>query len=449
MSRLRFIHTLAAGIWISFLCGWAVLFSQAYAAVFEVGPGQAYRHIFQVPLDSLDPGDVVKIYYREKPYNEKFILRRSGTSQAPIVITGIPSGGKLPVIEGRNAVQQQNDFAHNTGRYLIKIGEKEPGDFVVIRNLHLRNANNSNVHVSDEKELKSYTDNAAGIFLFHGRHVTISKCVIESCGDGILTNYSPNVTHATISHCYFSNNGNFKNPGSSQEHNIYLQGKRSTVEFSYFGPPHSNGHLIKDRGWSTVIRYNWISGGANRQLDLVDHEAYDNADAFVYGNVIVQGRQIQNYNMIHFGGDSVHIRTGDLFFFNNTVVSNSANTIFIYNRFSRNTLFLMNNAFVGQGTLWNGKGRLRGHNNWINQGVKGPFDWTLGTRGRNPGFLSGFIIPYVPSAFSPLIDKGSNRTPFPVEYMPKPNGGGVRRPKRIKMDIGAYEAALHWFKPKQ
>ena len=70
----------------------------ALSAVYEVGPGKKFEQIAQVPLDDLEPGDIVKIHYREEPYHEKFILRRSGIKEHPIVITGVAHKGKIPVI---------------------------------------------------------------------------------------------------------------------------------------------------------------------------------------------------------------------------------------------------------------------------------------------------------------------------------------------------------------
>ena len=444
-SPLMFV----SGLLFLFFSGWVFPVNQAYAVVFSVGPGKTYEHIYQAPLDRLNPGDIVKIYYRAEPYREKFIIRRSGTKRAPITIMGISSaGGKRPVIEGTNAIQHQKDLRHDKGRYLIKIGGKSPGNFVVIRNLHLRNANNSHYHLSDEGETKKYSDNAAGIFVFWGRHVTISNCIIQSNGNGILSNHSPKVSHTVIRNCIIFDNGNFVNPGSSQQHNVYLQGKLTTVEFSRFGSTHSNGQIIKDRGLSTVIRYNWIEGGPNRQLDLVEFKGYRRADAFVYGNVIIQGKKIINNQMINFGGDGGISRSGTLYFFNNTVVSKSARTLFIRSGFSDITFFLINNAFIGNGKLWNGKGWLLGHNNWFYKGIKGPFGSVTAIRGHDPNFFPWFGIPYVPLLSSPLTDMGSNRVHLPVRYMPKPRGGGMRRPRAGNMDIGAYESAIRFIKPK-
>ncbi len=63
-SPLMFV----SGLLFLFFSGWVFPVNQAYADVFSVGPGKTYEHIYQVPLDRLNPGDIVKIYYRVEPY---------------------------------------------------------------------------------------------------------------------------------------------------------------------------------------------------------------------------------------------------------------------------------------------------------------------------------------------------------------------------------------------
>lgn len=74
--------------------------------VYEVGPGKPYEKIGDVPLESLNPGDTVKIYYKSTPYYEKWVIGRTGTQNLPIVFQGVPDPvtGNLPVIDGENAV---------------------------------------------------------------------------------------------------------------------------------------------------------------------------------------------------------------------------------------------------------------------------------------------------------------------------------------------------------
>jgi hypothetical protein len=409
-----------------------------HAQIYEVGPGKKFEKIADVPLDSLEPGDVVKIHYRKEPYHEKFILRRSGTKKRPIVITGVPKDGKLPIIDGSQAYQRQKDSLDQSGRWLIKVGDDEAGNYVHVKKLHLRNANNSKVFYELE-ERREYKNNAAGIFVRKGKHVLISGCIIHSCGNGVQTSSAPDVSHVTLSGSYIYDNGNHRDQTSYLQHNVYMCGTNTTIQFSRFGETHSDGHNIKDRGRETVIRYNWIQGSKNRQLDLVDHKAYGRSDAYVYGNVIVQGRAIHNNNMIYWGGDSGRSRSGTLYFFSNTVIGKAKKTRFVVVRFPDCSVEMKNNVFVGVGTLWNDQGVLKGSNNWFSMQIKIPIYFNLGFKGQRPGFYSTTGIPYFPRAGSTLINLGTNAVPQKVSYMPKPYTGGLLRPSDGHMDIGAYE----------
>ena len=406
--------------------------------IYEVGPGKKYEQISGVPFDTLEPGDVVNIFYRKKPYRERIILRRSGTKKKPIIIRGIVSLGKLPVIDGKFARQFQKEAWKHSGRWLIKVGDGTPGDHVRIENLVLRNANNTNA-TDETTGRRLYTDNAAGIFLRSGKSVVVFNCRIYSCGNAILTSYAPEVTGFILRKCLIYGNGNHRDRTSDQEHNVYLQGTQSTIEFCRFGKPYAEGQNLKDRGMNTIIRYNWIEDGYSRQLDLVDHKDYKKADAFVYGNVIVQGRNSHNYNMIHWGGDSGHSRSGTLYLFNNTIVGKHTKTRYIDVQYSDCKVDLRNNVFIGQGKLWNYKGALRGMNNWFSKSITYRENLMLGKKGSNPGFYLNYALPFLPYPGSPLINNATPKTPLPVKYMPNPIGGGWKRPVHQGKDIGAYE----------
>ena len=154
-----------------FLLGIA-LAGEALATIYTVGPGKSYPNLASVPFDQLEPGDTVKIHYRKAPYRERIILRRSGTKERPIRIQGIPNKGRLPVIDGRLARQFQKEKWKNSGRWLIKVGDETPGDYIRIENLVLKNANNL-VPTIEPDGKRLYTANAAGVFLRYGRHVVL------------------------------------------------------------------------------------------------------------------------------------------------------------------------------------------------------------------------------------------------------------------------------------
>ena len=408
------------------------------ADVFNIGPGKEYSEVEDFPFDGLKPGDTVNIFFRKKAYSGIFIVRRSGTREKPIIITGVPSkGGELPILDGSNAIQSQRDRSNQDGRWLIRIGDKKPGDYVIIKKLHLKNANNSKTYIERKKWLSKYQDNAAGVFVKFGMHVTVSECIIQSCGNGILSGYWPDVGFLKIEKCTIYDNGNHKNPQSSQEHNLYLGGAKTIIQFNRLSSPRS-GHNLKDRGKDTIIRYNWIDGGKHRQLDLVEYKLYTNANAYVYGNVIIQGKSSRNRNMIHWGGEKGS-RSGALFFINNTVIGQSYRTYFLVTRFSDCSIYLKNNIFKGQGIFWNNIGGLSGSHNWFSNTVIIPEGKFLGTTGKYSGFMSLKNIPYIPLPGSYFDNKGTNNLPFKIQFMPNPNGGMYKRPNDNWIDIGAYE----------
>ena len=55
----------------------------AAATLYEVGPGKGLAELEQVPWELLEPGDAVRIHWRDAPYRGKFVLCRRGTEAAP------------------------------------------------------------------------------------------------------------------------------------------------------------------------------------------------------------------------------------------------------------------------------------------------------------------------------------------------------------------------------
>ena len=76
---------------------------ESFLYVYDVGPGWPYADPSDVPWESMAPGSLVRIHYREIPYANKWVLAVAGTADAPIVLRGIPQNGLLPIITGENA----------------------------------------------------------------------------------------------------------------------------------------------------------------------------------------------------------------------------------------------------------------------------------------------------------------------------------------------------------
>lgn len=88
--------------------------------------------------------------------------------------------------------------------------------------------------------------------------------------------------------------------GDGYSHNLYI-GHIDSLIFRYNYSHHADvGHELKSRAWVNVIEYNRFSnesdGTASREIDLPN-----GGQAYLIGNVIQQGLQSQNSNMVGFG----------------------------------------------------------------------------------------------------------------------------------------------------
>jgi hypothetical protein len=314
--------------------------ASAPATIYDVGPGQPLAAIGDAPWATLNPGDVVRIHWRATPYREKWVIGRSGTEQAPIVVQGVMDGpgGARPVISGDGAVTPAPLNFWSETRGVIKVGgsnvpDDETASWVVIENLDVRSGYAAYSFTNDSGAVQSYDQNAAAIFVESAQHLMIRNCVISDSGNGLFVAASDGSTRdIRIERNWIVGNGNV---GSAFEHNTYTAAIGIVYEGNRFGPLRAgaNGNALKDRSAGLVVRYNWIESG-NRQLDLVDAEdsnvivqdpAYH--DTFVYGNVLIEPDGAGNSQIVHYGGDSgddTIYRKGTLHFFHNTVVSTRA-----------------------------------------------------------------------------------------------------------------------------
>ncbi len=421
------------------------------AAVYRIGPAQQYQYLRQIQWDSLNPGDIVEIHSRPEPYREKFVVKSSGTKKRPIIIKGIPDAeGKLPVIDGSMAVNVQTKIQPELARRAIIIvggseskngalySSKDAGDYIVIKALELRNANNTNFFYLNGTRIQ-YAANGAGVYVQKGRNVVIMECIIHSCCMGVQTAYYPNVDNFLLSKNIIYNNGDFTR--THWGHNVYLGSRKSIVEFNRFGELYSDGNNIKDRSEVIVIRYNWIEGGMSRQIDLVETRKYPTANAYVYGNVIISGEKTKNPKMVLFGGDTGEhsSRKGTLYFFNNTVHFKKMGLhAFIWVNRPDCKAILMNNLFLGGKNIWSGTGRVTGMNNMIEHGSVST-GLTSSFFGSYDQIWSKGNIPYFPRPNSLLLNRGISTLPAKVQYIPMPMPEKRRRPVLGALDIGAFE----------
>jgi hypothetical protein len=261
--------------------------------------------------------------------------------------------------------------------------------------------------------------------------------------------------------CYIYDNGNV---GSIYEHNNYTESQGIVFQYNHFGPLCSgcSGNNLKDRSAGTVIRYNWIESG-NRQLDLVESDYTEITglasyrSTYVYGNILIEPDGAGNSQICHYGGDNgdaTLYRKGNLYFYNNTVVSTRAGNTTLF-RLSTNseTANCFNNIIYVSATgdklaMLDADGALNLQNNWMktswansHSGLTGSINNQGGiVLGTSPGFTNEATKDYHLIASSDCINKGK-ATPanYPVEFEYKTHQDKITRTISGTIDLGAYE----------
>ena len=428
VARRSRIAPLLAALWLG------VFATPSAAAVYDVGPGQPIAAIAGVPWATLQPGDVVRIHYRPAPYREKWVIGRSGTAQAPIVVRGVLGpNGERPVISGDGATTPDPLDFTNESRGLLKIGTSNVPDetlpeHIVIENLDLRSAHAAYTFTDDHGVAQVYAQNAAALYVERARHLVIRNCALADSGNGLFIGaFDGDTRDITIEGNFIGGNGN---AGSIYEHNSYTAAIGIVFQYNRYGPLRAGagGNNLKDRSAGLVVRDNWIEGG-NRQLDLVDAEDTNvivadpsYRETFVYGNVLIEPDGAGNSQIVHYGGDSGDesiYRKGTLHFFHNTVVSSrSGNTTLL--RLSSDGEFadVRNNVLYVTNTgnrlaMLDGSGSLDLSHNWMKPGWaqshSGPadvFDDATGIESAAPGFADELGQDFRPLAGADITDTG-------------------------------------------
>jgi hypothetical protein len=399
--------------------------------IFEVGAGMPYTCITNCPTFDLMPGDEIRVYYQEHAYADKFLILGEGTIDQPIKIIGIPdASGEMPVLDGANAVCTSDYIGSNEDRQVIKLGQADDmASYIIIDGFEIRNANNTNSFVNASGNNQAYNDNASAIRVENGSHITIRNCIVHHNGNGIQT--GKNTHNVLIESCQIYQNGvcQWEN---SYIHNMYLSGRNGntiTVQYSYIGELLSQGQQVKSRAEKFVFRYNWLEGGRNAQMDLVEDYEVSNTipyDAYVYGNVIIKPDPSDNSVMIHFGGDQPDTsRMGTLHFYHNTCVIKDTKTWEsrrIFKISSENAHVIANNNIFYLATpttyeLLAGSLNLSGTNNWLAQSITNTAHFNESIVGASPDFVDSANDNYHLLPASSCKDAAVNDI-FPEELAP-------------------------------
>jgi hypothetical protein len=368
---------------------------------YEVGPGGKLQRLADVPWDRLGAGDRVLVRWRREPYREQILLSARGTAEQPVRVCGLAGPrGELPVVTGEgartarglglpHAATQERGIVIFSLRGGQRWGVKP--SHVVLEGLEVRGAHPRFTFRDDKGRARSFRDNAAAVFIERGEHITVRNCTITDSANGLFvaSGDSEEVLSRDIvvEGNYIHGNGV---ADSYYEHNAYTEAAGMLFQRNRFGPlrPGAGGNALKDRSAGTVIRYNWIEGGAHL-LDLVEPEdsvKLTRADprflrTYVYGNVLIN-RPDDGPKLVHYGGDNGNTeiyRKGTLYFFHNTVVVRGDEltrwgTALLRLETEDESAEVSNNVVYREGSthlfLLHGEGRLRLGRNWVSEGFE-------------------------------------------------------------------------------
>ncbi len=462
----------APGRWTA-ACLLALLPAAPLAATdYNVGPGQPLAAISDVPWESLAAGDRVLIHWRAAPYKEKWVVNARGTAAEPIVVRGLPGpNGERPVIDGDGATTRPQLSYWNEVRGVIKIGGSSvPPDglpaHIVVEGLEIRSGRPPYTFTNDSGGVETYADNAASIYVEKAEHLVIRDCEIHDSGNGIfIGDFDGDTRDVRIERNEIHGNGIV---GSAFQHNTYTAGIGMLYQYNRFGPLRAgaDGNNLKDRSAGLVVRYNWIEGG-NRQLDLVEADSANviaepsYRETFAYGNILIEPDGAGNSQILHYGGDNgnpANYRKGDLYFYNNTVVSTrSGNTTLMRlstndeSADARNNLLYVT-ASGNRLAMMNADGDLTLRNNWTKPGwvdSHGSLTGTIdddgsGVTAGSPGFVDEGSQNYRLGSGSNAVDAATALHPdtqpeHPLDRQYLEHLLDEARPVEGVLDIGAFE----------
>ncbi len=466
---------------------------------YQVGPGKTHTALHQVPWENLQAGDTVRIFYSPTPYAGKFLVAAQGTATAPVRICGVRGpNNERPVVDGNGAVSRAalasaygnsastREIHENRSIVVIKSLATQPWkahpSHVQLDGLAIRRAHPSYTFTDTTGAIKPYAKFGACVWVERGHDITIADNEISDCQMAIFSKSADDGEFAQTKNLRVSANHFFNNGIVNDwfEHTTYLQSMGLVIEFNRFGPmrPGATGNQHKDRSVGSVIRYNYIEGGAH-SLDLVEAEDFPRAaqanpayrTTFVYGNLIrnsERARAIVHYGGDHFGsapgarwGEPL-FRKGTLYFFNNTVHGTGASGRIFRISTTDETVQAWNNVFYfegagylreaendGVGASWVKDGHLVLGVNWIRSGWSAARTSLNGSVSGAAGLIVGSSAPmdlnsYVPLGGTAILDVG---TAGPVGFSGHPLGYQLdanrlpvaRTVNGAAVDIGAVE----------
>ncbi|MFN0175609.1 MAG: right-handed parallel beta-helix repeat-containing protein [Saprospiraceae bacterium] len=268
--------------------------------------------------------------------------------------------------------------------------------------------------------------NGAGIRQ-EGQHLTLRNCYFHHNEMGILTS-NDGVSNFVFESCEFSYNGY----GDGFSHNIYVGNVNSlTMRYCYSHNSHI-GHLVKSRARYNNLYYNRLTGengDGSYEVDIPNGGL-----AILIGNIIEQSPNSQNGGIISFALENQSHPEQQIILSHNTIVNDRFNGRFLQYSNATTLVKLVNNLFLGPGTLLQGTSLVMDttHNIWL-------------TNIAAANLSNSANFEYRLTASSPCVDAGTdagyfNNVPLTALYAYlHPLGRTARWFSGAAPDIGAYE----------
>lgn len=284
----------------------------AAADTLQVGADKPYTTI-AAAVAAAGPGDVVEIDPGD--YLDDIVVINAGD----LTLRGV--GDERPHLRATH------DIDNGKGIILINVGAAP----VTVERLEISGAT-----VADE--------NGAGIRM-QGKGLVVRDCHFHDNQNGILAGGDVGYT-VEIYDSEFDHNGN---PGSGQEHNVYI-GDADTFTFQGNYSHHAySGHTLKSRASTNYVLYNRLmdegDGTSSYLIDLPQGGL-----SFVIGNLVEQGPQAENTGTLlsykREGQTNDDLR---LYVVNNTFVNDNGSTPAFLRVGAADAVVMRNNLFVGSG----------------------------------------------------------------------------------------------------
>lgn len=279
------------------------------------------------------------------------------------------------------------------GKPILTAGDNLATNYNNGKGIFVIQGNNTRVENIEFRNAVVPDNNGAGIRQ-EGANLIVRNCNFAGNQMGILQGGTIDNCTILIEFCEFYGNGCSSNPG--YQHNIYINFIDTLIfRFNKTYDAVAEGHELKSRAKFNFIEYNLISNlnsCDSRNIDLPNGGC-----AVILGNIIEQGQNSANTNIIGFGLEGLsNPGPHNLYICSNTIINYKDRGNF-FDVKNIDTLFIKNNICVGLktgGFITGNHSFLDSSNNLVNDNID------------EAGLVLNSIIEYNLEESSPAINAG-------------------------------------------